>query len=219
MNLALTATLDEVFLQVQAGLPGKVLFYGEGVGEVSSYVAGWLAGRGMDVIVLDGANRFDPYMISSYARRVLIPPDRLLKKIRIARAFTCYQMTTLVGERLACLLREERGNLQPKKPWVILLGLINTFWDEDVPEREVRPLLEKSLRKVEELTIEGIPFFLFQPPVPLDSKRAFLTRRLFQFSNLVWKINLRDEGPKVILEKSLIENHGMKDLRLRLGGR
>jgi hypothetical protein len=203
MHLPLITTLDEVLLQAQAGLSRKVLFYGEGVGEISSYVAGWVADKGTDVIVLDGANRFDPYMISSYARKVLIPPDRLLKKIRIARAFTCYQMATLVGERLVCLLRQEKRNPQPQKPWVILLGLITTFLDEDVPEREVRPLLEKSLRKVEELTMEGIPFLLFQPLVPLDSKRAFLTKRLFQFSNLVWKISLGDEGPKIILEKGL----------------
>ena len=52
----------------------------------------------MDVIVLDGANGFDPYRVSSFARKALIPPERLLKRIRIARAFTCYQMATLVDE-------------------------------------------------------------------------------------------------------------------------
>jgi hypothetical protein len=101
---------------------------------------------------------------------------------------------------------------------VILLGPITTFFDEDVPEREVRPLFERSLKKVEEIAMEGIPFFLFQPsavsknnpPTPplvkrglMDSKRAYLTRRLFQFSNLVWRISLDDQEPKLILEKGL----------------
>ena len=216
----LPLTLDEVLSQVQTGLPGKVLFGGERAGEISSYVAGWLAGRGIDVIVLDGANRFDPYMVSSFARKALISPERLLKRIRIARAFTCYQMATLMGERLVSLLREEGIAAPRQKPWVILLGPITTFFDEDVPEREVRPLFEKSLRKIEEMALRGVPFLLFQsngfsenPPFPpfvkggvkglKNSKRAYLTRRLFQFANEAWRIDLDDEGPKMILEKRI----------------
>jgi hypothetical protein len=232
MDLPIKSSLDEILSQLTLAdlpvFPRKVLFWGDGIGGISSYVAGWMAGKGIDVILLDGANRFDPYMASSFARKAMIPPERLLKRIRIARAFTCYQMATLMGERLVSLVHA----LQ--KPWVILLGPTTTFFDKDVPEREVRPLFERSLKRVEEIAMEGIPFFLFQPSAvsknnlptsPLvkrglmDSKRAYLTRRLFQFSDLVWRISLDDQGPTGVLEKSLTENHGMKDLRLRLGGR
>ncbi|OGP88253.1 MAG: hypothetical protein A2156_14460 [Deltaproteobacteria bacterium RBG_16_48_10] len=318
-------SLDEVFsdlmlagTQVPSGLPKKVLLWGERVSGISSYLAGWMAGRGFDVIVLDGANGFDPYMASSFARKAFIPPERLLKRIRIARAFTCYQMATLV-ERLAFLLHS-KGVIQPeflpspfrrlcrksvygstgsprtdhgtlkinylavrpepfdppfvlslskderwtqdrrvegrtvncdtvsrrgrdrvgvdqdgssiRNPCVILLGLMTTFLDEDVPEREVGPLFERSLRKMEVMAGEGIPFFLFQPytnplflpftkrgrrrPEPDDgagrvggsagSRRTDLMRRLFQFSNRVWKISLEEQGPKLVLEKGLTVN-------------
>jgi hypothetical protein len=255
MDLPIKSSLDEILSQLTLAdppvFPRKVLFWGDGVGGISSYVAGWMAGKGIDVILLDGANRFDPYMASSFARKAMIPPERLLKRIRIARAFTCYQMATLMGERLVslvhartvgaihactpeCGVSAHRHESPLQKPWVILLGPITTFFDEDVPEREVRPLFERSLKRVEEIAMEGIPFFLFQPsavfennpPTPplvkgrlMDSKRAYLTRRLFEFSNLVWRISLDDQGPTGVLEKSLTENHGMKDLRLRLGGR
>jgi hypothetical protein len=248
----LSLTLDEVLSQVQTGFPGKVLFWGERAGEISSYVAGWLAGKGTDVIVLDGANRFDPYMASSFARKALIPPERLLRRIRIARAFTCYQMAVMIGERLHSLLRREGTTGQSENRWVILLGPITPFMDEDVSEREVRPLFERSLRKIEEMALIGIPFFLFQssilnspfPPLTrgghrhlhspkqsfcggqaeidygvrrlgglMDSKRAYLMRRLFQFSNLVWKISLEDDEPRIVLEKGLMENTGIRDLR------
>jgi len=180
-----------------------------------------MAGKGIEVIVLDGANRFNAYTVSSFARRTLIPPEKLLKSIRIARAFTCYQMATLMGERLISLVGAiHESPLQ--KPWVILLGPLTTFLDEDVPEREVRPLFERSLRKVEEIASRGVPFLLFQssvfsenspfPPFPKgrmgglrNSKRAYLMRRLFQFSNEVWRIDLGEEGPKMILEKGLAE--------------
>jgi hypothetical protein len=207
-------SLDEIFSQlcpigphVQPGPSKKMLFWGEGAGEISSYVAGWMGGRGMDVIILDGANRFDPYMVSSFARKALIPPERLLRRIRIARAFTCYQMATLIGERLVSLLGQEGATVRSQKPWVILLGPITTFLDEDVPEREVRPLFERSLSRIEEMVKGGIPFLLFQPSVSPYSKRGYLMKRLLRSSHLVCRIHLDDQGPKVVLEKGLTDNH------------
>ena len=218
------SSFDEILLQLTGvGLSAqpvssrKVLFWGERTGEISSYVAGWLAGQGIDVIVLDGANRFDPYMASSFARKVFISPERLLKRIRIARAFTCYQMATLIGEKLIALVGAiHESPLQ--KPWVIILGPITTFLDEDVPEREVQPLFERSLKKIEEMALREVPFLLFQsndfsenlpfPPFAKgggrglrNSKRIYLARRLFQFSNVVWRIDLTEQGANVVPEK------------------
>ena len=205
MHFSIKHSFDEILLELirigppaQPVSPRKVLFRGERTGEISSYVAGWLVGEGVGVIVLDGANRFDPYIASSFARKALIPPERILKRIRIARAFTCYQMATLMEERLGSFLKEEE-----EKPWVIILGPLTTFLDEDVPEREVQPLFNRCLKRVEEMAMEGIPFLLFQSSGFSDSKRTYLTKRLFQFSNLTWRISLEDEGPRVILEKEL----------------
>jgi hypothetical protein len=233
---AFTTNLDEIFFQsiltgphVRSTLLRKVLFWGERVGEISSYVAGWMVGKGIDVIVLDGANRFNPYVASSFARKALIPPERLLKRIRIARAFTCYQMATLMGKQLGLFLRQGGAVAKTQKPWVIILGPITTFLDEDVHEREARSLFERSLRKLEGLAMGGIPFFLFQSSVSsknspftkegrrrpepdygagcsvglMDSKKVYLTRKLFEFSNLVWRIDLDDEGPRFVLEKEI----------------
>jgi hypothetical protein len=175
-----------------------------------------MVNQGMDVIVLDGANRFDPYTVSSFARHVLISPEELLKKIRIARAFTCYQMASLMGEKLASLLKGEGAIAQPPRPLVILLGLINTFLDEDVTEREASSLLERSLKKVGTLAAEGIPFFLFQVSSSAHSRRGYLIRKLFQFANLVWKISLDDEGPKLVMEKGLASNDGIERLGVKV---
>jgi hypothetical protein len=224
MHLPIKHSFDKILLQLtQVGLsaqlvsPKKVLFWGDRVEEISSYVAGWLAGKGIAVIVVDGANRFDPYMPSSFARKALIPPEKLLKNIRIARAFTCYQMAALMGEQLTLLLGRDGATELLQRPWVILLGPLPTFLDEDVPEREVRPLFERSLKKIEEMALKGVPFLLFQSNPPsstlrkggegrfMSSKRAYLMRRLFQFSNLVWRISLEDQELKVILEKKIAD--------------
>jgi hypothetical protein len=237
MHLPIKHSFDEILLQltqVDLSAPPKVLFWGERAGEISSYVAGWLAGKGRAVAVLDGANRFDPYTVSSLARRAWIPPEKLLKSIRIARAFTCYQMATLMEERLVSLVHARAvGAIHEsplQKPWVILLGPLTTFLDEDVSEREVRPLFERSLRKIEGMASEGVPFLLFQssefsedPPFAQgglgglrNSKRAYLMRRLFQFSNLVWRIDLEEEELKLILEKGPTEKFQIADRRLQI---
>ena len=247
MHLPVASTVDQILSQlIPTVSSGKVLFWEEGAGEISSYIAGWMSGQGIDVVVLDGANRFDPYVVSSFAKKALIPPESLLKRIRIARAFTCYQMATLVEEKLIALLKQEEAVSQAYKPWVILLGPITTFLDEDVPERESRPLFERMLRKMEEMAMARVSFFLFQPNPPftkcgtsrndcrtdtqnrgeawgfVNSKRAFLERRLFQISDRVWRISLGDEGPKMILEKSaelnIIENCNLQNGKCKFEG-
>jgi len=216
MDRPLIAKLDEVLSQVQLGFPRRTLFWGEMAGEVSSYVAGWMAAKKMDVVLLDGANRFNPYTVSSFARKTWISPEGLLKRIRIARAFTCYQMATLMSEKLFSIFNKEE-----ERPWVIILGPITTFLDEDVPEREARPLFERSLKRIEEMMKEGVPFFFFQNTVShspfrpfmkglrsvMEPRRTYLTRRLFQFSDLVWRIGLDGEEPKIVLEKGFTEKN------------
>ncbi len=199
--------LEEILFRLTPdGIPPplrKILFWGEGTGEIASYAAGWMVGRGMEVIVLDGANRFNPYIVSSFARKASISPEEILKRIRIARAFTCYQMATLVGERLPAFLEKGRGEAQAGRPRVILLGLLTTFLDEDVPERESSLLFERALGKVGEMAEEGVSFFLFQPSVPFGSKRASLMKRLSQFSDRSWKMTWEDQGPRLILEREI----------------
>ena len=216
LRTSLPLAFDEMLSQMETFRARKVLFRGERISGIASYVAGWMAGRGLDPVVLDGANGFDPYMVSSFARRALISSEALLKRIRIARAFTCYQMTTLIEEKLERL----------QKPWMILLGPATTFLDEDVPEREVGPLFDRVLKKMEKMAEEGVPFFLFQSLInPMRkgglgvSKRARLMNRLLQFSTMVWRITLEDEGPKAILEKGLVEKDGVRDLGLGIRDR
>jgi len=230
-NLPSVISLDEVLLRVESETPQKSLFWGEGVGGISSYVAGWMAGRGIDVFVLDGANRFDPYTVSSFAKKASLSPVSLLKRIRIARAFTCYQMATLIEERLASSLEQAEGIAQRQKLRVILLGLVTPFLDEDVSEREVRPLFERSLRKVEGMAAGGIPFFLFEPSVVspkspsfspsvkggggkwLNPQRTYLARRLFQFSDLIWRIGSDEGETKIVMEKGLTANGSLNSTK------
>ena len=175
----------------------KTLFWGEGTVVLSSSLAALVAASGMKPIFVDGANGFDPYIVSRFARRHSLAPAHLLKEIVVARAFTCYQLFTLVRERLETMIRLHHN------PLAILLGPITTLLDEDVPEREVNLLLRGMLEKLDELNPKGLPLLLMQPPVPLRSRRGYLLRRLSRWSDLVVEATGQEGKLKLILERPL----------------
>ena len=178
-------------------LTPKALFWGEGTVAFSSYLAGFVAASGMKPIFVDGANGFDPYIVSRFARRNALVPVHLLKEISIARAFTCYQLFTLVRERLEEMIYPHRN------PLAILLGPITTLLDEDVPDQEVNLLFRGMLGKLEELNPKGLPFLLMQPPVPPRSRRGYLLQRLFRWSDMVVKAMNEEGRLRLVLERPL----------------
>ena len=81
---------------------------------------------GYAVWVLDGANSFNAYFVARLARRWGYAPEPILERIKLSRAFTCYQMKELVTRRLAIALGPSQGTA------IFCLGLLETFYDEDV---------------------------------------------------------------------------------------
>jgi hypothetical protein len=175
----------------------KALFWGEGAVVLSSYLAGLVVASGMKPIFVDGANGFDPYIISRFARRHSLAPAHLLKGVVVARAFTCYQLFTLVRERLEAMIGSHQN------PLVILLGPITTLLDEDVPEQEVNFLFRGVLEKLDELSPKGLPFLLMQPPVPFRSRRRHLLKRLSRWSDMVVRAISEEGRLKLVLERPL----------------
>jgi hypothetical protein len=79
--------------------------------------------------VLDGGNRFNAYIVAQALHQQAADVEAALKRISIARAFTCYQVVTLLRETLAAP--------QP----TLVLDLLATFRDESVSLAERRRLL------------------------------------------------------------------------------
>ena len=53
-----------------------------------------------DVVWIDGGNSVDPYEIGRVCRRFGRDRDEVLDSVRVARAFTAYQLVSLIDERL-----------------------------------------------------------------------------------------------------------------------
>ena len=101
-------------------------------------LAARLALRG-PVQVLDGGNLFDAYGIARQVRRHTHHLEAVLERLKVSRAFTCYQMTALLAA-------------QAERPIPLLApGLLTTFRDENVPLAERRHLLARCLGHLQRL--------------------------------------------------------------------
>src|SRR3990170_2880132 len=55
-----------------------------------------LAAGGRSARVFDGGNSFDGYFVARLARRLSPQPYAVLNRIRLSRAFTCFQLAELI---------------------------------------------------------------------------------------------------------------------------
>jgi hypothetical protein len=112
------------------------------------------------VTLLDGGNRYKPSRIGNLLRRKTMDIETAANRILSRRAFTCYEMNTLLASTPSV-----------KQPYLIL-DLLNTFYDDHVPAHEAQRLLGSCLDQIHRLTICG-PVILTLAP-PLVAGRMFL---------------------------------------------
>jgi len=173
----------------------KALIIGEQSEDLVIYLSALAAARGFQVLVADGANSFDPYLVSRFARREGLPPEELLKKIWVARAFTCHQLATLIRERLDPMIPPGAP------PLVVLLGPCSLFFDEEVSGQEATLLFRMALAKVKEMSEKGIFFLMGQSFSGINGNRRFLLQELVQLSDTVLKLKPSPDALQIDLHK------------------
>ena len=90
-----------------------------------------LGGLETNVLFVDGSNSFRLYDVSTIAQTCELDPRTVLGKIFVSRAFTAYQLTSLIFEKLQSVIEKYDSKL------VILSNLAQLFLDKDVPKKEV----------------------------------------------------------------------------------
>ncbi len=93
------------------------------------------------VRVLDGGNRFNAYVLARAARG----QPQVLDRITASRAFTCYQVLSLLESTPAIQVASA------EVPRIVILDLLNTFYDESVHLGERKRLLRACLVQLERL--------------------------------------------------------------------
>jgi hypothetical protein len=104
--------------------------------------------QGKHILCLDGGNRFDPLLIARFARHRDVAPAEFNRRIRVARAFTCFQLTEL-------LLRAPKFLRSFPAGVVTVTALPDLYFDEDVREREACTSFERALEALRALPVPG----------------------------------------------------------------
>ena len=172
--------------------------------QLALYIAFAASARGKTVVFIDGANSFDPFLISGLARSAGLVPEELLGRIHISRAFTCHQMQALVVERLGERLGDRLGDAsnRSRASVAIVSGLLDTFYDESVPFGEARELLESATAELARLAGRGARIFITCPDskLPLASKQKRFLDLMKKISHSTIRIEEETEEAPFALE-------------------
>jgi len=150
------------------------------------------------LVVIDGANAFDPYLISTIARKMGLAPAALLRQIRLSRVFTCYQLEALLEERL-------RGVRERFDPYGLFLsGPLEPLLDEEIRTNEAARVFGRILTALDRVlewpwtVVAASPDEERPPPgregfLPQLKRRA---RRVFRVAieEEGWRINAEEPG-------------------------
>jgi hypothetical protein len=147
--------------------------------------------QGKQVLCLDGANRFDPLLIARFARERKLDPSEFGRRIRIARAFTCFQLTELLV-RLPLLLRAFPAQI------AIVTALPDLFFDEDVREREAIASFQRALQA---LKAAPLPVAVFTAANSSHSSRRPLFQQVIAEADHVFRF-AESAGPALPSRKS-----------------
>jgi hypothetical protein len=99
-----------------------------------------------ETIYIDGGMCADPYRIARYARMAELDQREVLQNVVMSRAFTVYQLSTLIQELLEPMILK-------RSPRTLIIGMLPALYlDPEIPAQEAQAVLSSDLQKIQDLT-------------------------------------------------------------------
>ena len=99
-----------------------------------------------DTVFIDGGCTMNPYRIAHYARQKEQQARKVLEHVHVSRAFTMYQLSTLIMEELEQVV-------QRYQPSTVIINAFPTLYlDPDVSSEESTTLLKRHLTEIKRIT-------------------------------------------------------------------
>jgi hypothetical protein len=177
---------------------GLAVFYGPGnVPKLSHYFLPRLLLQGKRVLFLDGANSANPRLLARLARERGVPFEQFNRRVQIARAFTCFQLTELIA-RVPRFLADFPAEV------LVVTALPDLYFDEDVRDWDARVALEQALGSLDRLARQPLAITLFSAATaftPSAARRNFFARAC-RSAGEVWRFRVGEDGrPSLICER------------------
>ena len=172
---------------------GLAVFYGRPeTPRLFHYFLPRLLAEGKQVLCLDGANRFDPLLIARLARPRGREVAEFNRRIRVARAFTCFQLTEL-------LVRVPRLLEQFAADALVVTALPDLYFDEDVRERDAGASFRHALDALRALRPLPLGVAVFSDATSFETPRRAMFGQLAAQATELWRFALDGEGGKLRL--------------------
>jgi hypothetical protein len=172
---------------------GLAVFYGRPeTPRLFHYFLPRLLAEGKQVLCLDGANRFDPLLIARLARQRGIAAAEFNRRIRVARAFTCFQLTEL-------LVRVPRFVEKFAADALIVTALPDLYFDEDVRDRDAAVAFRHALDALRALAPLPLGVAVFSDATSFQGPRRAMFPQLTAQATELWRFALDGENGKLRL--------------------
>jgi hypothetical protein len=155
-----------------------------------------LGGLETNVLFIDGGNTFRLYKVSRIAQLHKLSPRQVLERIYISRAFTAYQMTSIILDRL----KEATEKFSSKL--VIISDIAGLYLDKDVPPAEAKDVFNQLTVYLSKFAQENQLIILATYPWQFSSRRnIFLHAAACGRANVVISVRQVKFGQQFVLEK------------------
>jgi hypothetical protein len=149
-----------------------------------------------EIIFVDGGNSVDPYGIANICKRKGYDKRHVLSQINVARAFTAYQLVTLINDRLEDMVKKSRAST------VIVSNFVDLFFDKDMAWQESFQLIKRSMNTLKKLTNDHnlVTIITNYGLAKLHFRRA-LRNLMYSAPGKIVRIEDRRKGLKVSMAK------------------
>ncbi|NLE04727.1 MAG: hypothetical protein GX638_08005, partial [Crenarchaeota archaeon] len=155
-----------------------------------------LGGLASSVVFVDGGNSFRLYQTAKLARIHQIDPRRVLDHIYISRAFTAYQIVSLITQQLRNAV--EMFNAK----FVVISDIARMFLDKDIPEEEAKIIYRQVMEYLAGFVKENQVVLVVTCPPRLDLPRyESLKSATCESANVVLALKQSKYRREFVLEK------------------
>jgi hypothetical protein len=173
-----------------------LLYGGDMIFPLSLRLAAYLMLGRKKIAVVDGCNKAGVHVLAKFAGERDLDIKEFLERVYVSRGFTCYQMEQAIVNELPVFL----DRIQSRN--VIILGLLDTMYDEQAPFREVSRMLPRILSRVNAMRSSGISILLTCKEYNVVPKhRNALFRTLKKEMDNIYKLTFDRQQPKLIIER------------------
>jgi RecA/RadA recombinase len=152
-------------------------------------------GLGSSVVFVDGGNSFSPYIVAELARNHGLDSRAALENIQVSRAFTAYQLSSLILEKLEPFLKSKKTRL------LVVSDIASLFFDRDIPRTEAKDLFIKTCAKLSDIAAsEQTAVVATYSPDRRSKRGVFFEAVLFGRSNVLIRFKRKGRILTMILE-------------------